>query len=111
MSTSDAIIKRIIDQSVGALERSVLLVEEIWKTYQARLGDAKKLFQEEQLKRWVHGKQYFNVVVGKKRNQWFGQNKSEVWKKDLFESLSLPPDLDGLWGMMELPEKDVCADN
>jgi len=79
--------------------------DNIWTKYQARLADVKKRSQEEQLKRWVHGKKYFDQNLTKNLNQWFGQQKSEVWKKELFKNLPLPSDLDGLWKMMNISDE------
>jgi len=85
--------------------------EKIWADYQSRLVDVKKLPQEEQLKRWVHGKYYFKQYLTPKLNQLFSvQKEAKEWKKDLFESLPLPSDLDGLGEMMELSGKDACVD-
>ena len=75
--------------------------EQIWQNYQEVLAKVDQLPVDEQLKRVVHGKYFYERVVDPLLDQLLGQESANDRKKAIFRDL-VPADLGSLWQKMGL---------
>jgi hypothetical protein len=75
--------------------------DRIWQSYQEALAQVVQLPVEEQLKRCVHGKYFYEQVVNPLLNQLLGQKSATERQKAIFRFLPVPDDLEPLWQKME----------
>lgn len=97
IATNDQLIRQKLSEWYAHLEP-----EQIWQQYQQTLQHIAQLAEEEQLKRWFHGKQFFKGVICPLLNQQLGQKKSEDHMRDILRTLPVPQDLSPLWHKMGL---------
>lgn len=76
--------------------------DQIWQSYQENLIQAGQLAVDEQLKRIVHGKYFYEQVVNPLLNQLLGQKSAGDRQKAIFRTLPVPDDLAPLWQKMGL---------
>lgn len=74
----------------------------IWQSYQDALAQAVQLPVDEQLKRFIHGKYFYEQVVNPLLNQLLGQKAATERQKAIFRTLPVPDDLGPLWQKMGL---------
>jgi len=77
----------------------------LWNVFQKRHVDVKKLSPEEQLKQWVHGKQFYKGVVNPALNDLLGTKSADDRKKAIFRTSPVPDDLGGLWVKMGMADE------
>lgn len=76
--------------------------DQIMARYEETLEGVRKLPQDEQLKRWVHGKSFYTAVVNLVLNTLLGQKSEKDRRSSMIRTLPLPDDLSGLWDFLEL---------
>lgn len=76
--------------------------DHIWQSYQEALAQAIQLPVDEQLKRVIHGKYFYEQVVNPLLNQLLGQKAATDRQKAIFRTLPVPDDLGPLWQKMGL---------
>lgn len=74
----------------------------IWENYQNVLAQVVPLQVDEQLKRVIHGKYFYEQVVNQSLNQLLGQKAATDRQKAIFRTLPVPDDLGPLWQKMGL---------
>lgn len=78
--------------------------EQIMARYEYTLTQVCKLSQDEQLKRWIHGKSFYTAVVNPALNTLLGQKSEQERRSSIIRTLPLPDDLSALWYRLELAE-------
>ena len=76
--------------------------EQIWQNYQQALAQVDQLSVDEQLKRVIHGKYFYEQVVNPLLNQLLGQKAATERQKAIFRTLPVPDDFGPLWQKMGL---------
>lgn len=76
--------------------------DQIWQNYQDALAQVVQFPVDEQLKRCVHGKYFYEQVVNPLLNQLLGQKSATEQQKAIFRTLLVPDDLAPLWHKMGL---------
>ena len=89
---NDDTIKRTLREWHGFLDPDALLQE-----FGEKLQSVQQLSQPEQFTRWIHGKQFFNVVIHPLLNGYLGQNDAKRRLREIFQTRKLPEDLEPLW--------------
>lgn len=77
--------------------------QRIFTDFQTHLATARATGGEEQFRRWIHGKRFFNQKVVPTLNQLLGQKSASNWYRDLSITLPVPADLQLLWDALGLP--------
>jgi len=76
----------------------------IFRQFQERLNAVMAKDEAEQLKRWVHGKQFYYLHVHQVLNRFIGQENAELRRKKILQTCQLPNDLDFVYQKMGLLE-------
>lgn len=76
--------------------------EPIMERYMSKFEDVRKLQEDERLKRWVHGKQFYAAVVNPALNMLLGQKSENDRRASIIRTLPLPEDLNGFLKMLNL---------
>ncbi|MBS3964852.1 MAG: DUF4435 domain-containing protein [Methylomonas sp.] len=97
IATNEAEIKAKLQEWHDYLEP-----DPIWQSYQDALAQAVQLPVDEQLKRLIHGKYFYEQVVNPLLNQLLGQKSATDRQKAIFRTLPVPDDLGPLWQKMGL---------
>ncbi|MEN8218880.1 MAG: DUF4435 domain-containing protein [Pseudomonadota bacterium] len=74
----------------------------LFTQFQNRLNAVMAKDEAEQLKRWVHGKQFYHLYVHQVLNRLLGQENAEVRRKKILQTCPLPNDLDFVYQRMGL---------
>lgn len=74
----------------------------IWQSYQDALAQVIQLPVDEQLKRVIHGKYFYEQVVNPLLNQLLGQKSATDRQRAIFRTLPVSNDLKPLWQKMSL---------
>ncbi len=74
----------------------------IYQSYQHRLQSSLSLEVADQLKRCVHGKKFYEVVVNTALNDLLGQMSNNARQKAIIRHMPVPDDLQPLWERMSL---------
>lgn len=77
--------------------------QRIFADFQTHLTAASAAGEEEQFRRWVHGKRFFNQKVVPTLNHLLIQKSADDWSRDLSRILPVPADLQPVWNAMGLP--------
>lgn len=80
--------------------------EQIMERFKTKLESVQALTQNEQLKRWVHGKSFYSAVVNPALNGLLGQQAENKRRSSILRSLPFPDDLLELWEKLGLPEEE-----
>jgi len=76
--------------------------EQIFTQFQNRLNSVMAKDESEQLKRWIHGKQFYLLHVHQVLNRLIGQENAERRIKKILQTCPLPDDLDFIYQRMGL---------
>jgi len=74
----------------------------IFTQFQNSLNVVMAKYESEQLRRWVHGKQFYYLHVHQVLNRLLKPENAEVRRKQIFQTCPLPNDLDFVYQRMGL---------
>lgn len=97
IATNEAEIKAKLQEWHDYLEP-----DQIWQNYQDALTQVVQLPVDEQLKRVIHGKYFYEQMVNPLLNQLLGQKSVTDRQRAIFRYLPVPNDLTPLWQKMGL---------
>lgn len=80
--------------------------EQIMASFKTKLETVRALPQDQQLKRWVHGKSFYSTVVNPALNELLGQKAENERRSSIIRTLPYPDDLLELWEKLGLPEEE-----
>lgn len=95
--TNDAEIRRILGDW-----HAFLNPDDIWQRYQQKLADVNTKPDEEKLRRYVHGKYFYEQVVNPVLNQLLGQKSADERQFSILRTLPTVTDLNLLVNKMGL---------
>jgi hypothetical protein len=75
--------------------------DDILDRFNRKLEAVKPLSNEEKLKRWIVGKEFFNNVVYPYFNKTFGQKSIREYRKIIWENLPIPEDFNFMWDIIK----------
>jgi len=93
----DAVILTILERW-----HAFLLPTDFMTRFHQRLNNSRRHTEDAQLCLDIHGKMFFNQHVVTTLNALIRQNSADGWRRDLFNTLHVPPDFDTLWQKMGL---------
>ncbi len=76
--------------------------EVLYQRYQQILDKVREMSVEQQLLRWVHGKQFYENVVDRVLHELIGQENADERQRVFFRQCPVPADFDPLWQKMGL---------
>jgi hypothetical protein len=80
--------------------------EQIMERFKTKLETVQALSQDQQIKRWVHGKSFYSNVVNPALNLLLGQKAENERRSSIIRTLPFPEDLLELWEKLGLPEEE-----
>ena len=92
----DNIIRETLKEWHGYLDPDL-----IYQSFADKLNQVSGLSVEEQLHKWIHGKQFFLKHVHPILNKYLGQSDAQIRIMEIFRSLALPEDLEPLWARIQ----------
>lgn len=92
----DNIIRETLKKWHGYLDPDL-----IYQSFADKLNQVSGLSVEEQLHKWIHGKQFFLKHVHPILNRYLGQSDAQIRIIEIFRSLALPEDLEPLWARIQ----------
>ncbi len=95
---NDAAIQETLNSWHNYLESDA-----IFRAFTEKLDHVSQLPEMDQLRKWIHGKQFFLKRVHPVLNRYLGQTDSQTRMKDIFRTTELPDDLDALWSRLLQP--------
>jgi len=104
----EALLDRQAAQSDQAIQQKLtewhqfLDPNTIFTEFQSKLAAATAAPRPQQLRDWVHGKQFFHEHAIQVLNRHLAQRSVEKWMLLLRQKMPVPPDLDFLWRAMQL---------
>lgn len=75
--------------------------DDILERFNRKLEAVKPLSNEEKLKQWIVGKEFFNNVVYPYFNKTFGQRSTREYRKIIWENLPIPEDFNFMWDIIK----------
>jgi hypothetical protein len=96
--------KTITDEKIRKVLKKwhdFLSPDDILKRFNRKLDEVKPLSNEEKLKRWLVGKEFFNNVVYPYFNKTFGQKSIKEYRKIIWENLPIPEDFNLMWDIIK----------
>ena len=96
--------KTITDEKIRKVLKKwhdFLSPDDILKRFNRKLDEVKPLSNEEKLKRWLVGKEFFNNVVYPYFNKTFGQKSIKEYRKIIWENLPIPEDFNFMWDIIK----------
>jgi hypothetical protein len=94
---NDAKIQEILNKWYALFEPYAIFIQ-----FQKRLNLVMAKSESEQLRLWVHGKQFYHSHVHQVLNQFLGQESAVVRRYEIFRTCRLPNELDFVYQKMGL---------